>query len=512
MEEIESLKESHTKAIADLKETHGKAVQNYQKKIRGINLKVQRLTNLVTSLQADLETANQTIAEVEMTKTEYEAFLKDVPSQSDKQKIESIRKLRITNRQLTKKVNDSKKKIEEANEKCTAAVTVNSRNEMTLADYRNQLANLNSQLQSVTKRLSMYERQNTALQNKVKKFDQQKLDTQRNVAADKKETMKLAIENEEKKRQTKKELITHASNEKMREKDYDQLLKQQDRAARAKERQNRFRQVGDRVGGTNHLVINSGGGANSLAHETGLFGKLNSLLGDEDPLLDDAVYTYLETKFKDLIKGLVRKKQAILAGMDPRMNASTPTKRKQAPEVSTPETKRARPKNAAEALRMCPPGWDVFFDKKTEVFYYQEQGTGKLRNEPPYDHYQQPVVSPEGVAVCPSALPQNDIDCDNDDEINEAIDLLDSSTHGGKTTGLDDDDDDMKDDEGNENKNMEKNNNEQDFIENDINDDAISKGNGPENDFGISQTFKMPPSVIGCTLGQLSMDSDQNDD
>ena len=326
MEEIESLKESHTKAIADLKETHGKAVQNYQKKIRGINLKVQRLTNLVTSLQADLETANQTIAEVEMTKTEYEAFLKDMSSQSDKQKIESIRKLRITNRQLTKKVNDSKKKIEEANEKCTAAVTVNSRNEMTLADYRNQLANLNSQLQSVTKRLSMYERQNTALQNKVKKFDQQKLDTQRNVAADKKETMKLAIENEEKKRQTKKELITHASNEKMREKDYDQLLKQQDRAARAKERQNRFRQVGDRVGGTNHLVINSGGGANSLAHETGLFGKLNSLLGDEDPLLDDAVYTYLETKFKDLIKGLVRKKQAILAGMDPRMNVSTPTK------------------------------------------------------------------------------------------------------------------------------------------------------------------------------------------
>ena len=163
---------------------------------------------------------------------------------------------------------------------------------------------------------------------------------------------------------------------------------------------------------------------------------------------------------------------------------------------------------------MCPPGWDVFFDKKTEVFYYQEQGTGKLRNEPPTDHYQQPVVSPEGIAVRPSALHQNnfdDADGDDNNGINQVIDLLDSSLHEGKTTGLDDDNDDMKDNRDKQNKNMEENNNKEDLVENDINDDATSKGNSSENDFGISQTFKMPPSVIGCTLGQLSMDRDQND-
>ena len=170
----------------------------YQKRVKNVNQKSNRLTNLVAKLQADLDVANQAITEVEMTKTEYENFLKEVPSQSEKQKLETIRKLRVTNRQLSKKVNESKKKIEEANEKCSAAMTVNSRNEMTLANYRKQLADTNSQLMTAVKKLSRYEKQNSVLENKVKKFNQSKLDMQREVALKKKRTMELAIVNKKK--------------------------------------------------------------------------------------------------------------------------------------------------------------------------------------------------------------------------------------------------------------------------------------------------------------------------
>ena len=123
---------------------------------------------------------------------------------------------------------------------------------------------------------------------------------QEKIAANKKKTMELAIVNEEQKKEVKKELIMHQKNKKMRKKDYNQLLKQQNHAACTKEWQNYFRQIRN-LGRMNHFVINLGPSENSLATHTGQFGKMSTLFGKEGLLC-----CYIKTRFNVFVKGLVQ--------------------------------------------------------------------------------------------------------------------------------------------------------------------------------------------------------------
>ena len=56
--------------------------------------------------------------------------------------------------------------------------------------------------------------------------------------------------NIQEKKQADKELISYRNDEKIRLKNHDQLLKKKEKKEKQKERMNRFRHVGERMGGT----------------------------------------------------------------------------------------------------------------------------------------------------------------------------------------------------------------------------------------------------------------------
>ena len=242
--------------------------------------------------------------------------------------------------------------------------------------------------------------------------------------------MELEIEKEEKKSQKKKDEISHRVNETIRSRNHDALLKQRQKEQKLKERSNRFRECGERMGGTNILAVQPG-------HHAGV----STPIAFDDPNFDGAVESYLEGKASKLVKGIIRKHKAAMAAKSNKkkktgavVTPGSPSKAKGKPSASPASPPPRRPKSVVEALRMCPEGWACF--SVGDGFIFKNNSSGFITYDPPAAMMKPPPPSPVAVAQ-----PVADDDNDSAPEV-VADEVLETPM---KSTGLDDDDDDDDD-------------------------------------------------------------------
>ena len=312
------------------------------------------------------------------------------------------------------------------------------------------------------------------------------------VAANKTRQMELEIEKEEQKSRSKRNEISHRVNETIRSKNHDELLKRRAKEQKLRERANRFRECGERMGGTNVLAVQPGHHA-SVATPTAF----------DDPAFDHAVNSYLQGKASKLIKGLVRKHAAGMKGKQKkktRHSVVTPTAKDSRKRTAslTPTKPRRRPKTFAEAIRMCPDGWNVF-DIDGDIFFKNKDGLVLM--DPPEE-----ATSPVAVAAAAATPPKSPMplnDSDDDDDSAKSNDQVMVPT---KTTGLessDDDEDGNEDDDDDGSSKANKPLSDETNDEDDNGSDDDDK-NDEKNNFGISQSFNYD-------FDRAKSDDDDND-
>ena len=521
MKAMEVLLKDQENEIDGMKKERVEVVKKYQNKIKGLHAKIKSLTDLLAGLHSkidDLETKLSTAVSqhiiAKREKEETEKLIEDIPNMSDQQKAKTIRSLRSTNRNLTKN-------LTAAETKASAAVVQKAKNEMTLCEHRNEISRLKGlltkkieQVEKMSSTMEKMQKQIDAMTKKIKNYDEKKLESQVEVQQSKeRQTEQVAI-NIETKKNSEKELISHRNNEKIRLKNHDQLLKAQEKAEKKKERTNRFRLVGERMGGT---------GVEAMEN-TGHFDRMNAPIALNHPHVKNAMTSYVQTKTTQLINSIIAKRASYAAqqldDLEERAAAATPvtpsTPKKRKNRASGTKTKKKnRPTDIVDALEACPPGWSCIETKKG--FAYKNKTSGEVTFDPPsvVDSESESESEPEPVldfaARSPTVAVARTTTYDsgnyNDDDSSDDSKKKDSVV-GQKTTGMDDDadtsgsneNDNHDDDDGSSNAHRP------------ADDDNDDNKNSDDN-FGLSQSFVVPPGLFGFTRGASdNFNEDDGDD
>ena len=301
-------------------------------------------------------------------------------------------------------------------------------------------------------------------------------------------------------------MLSHKNNKKIHLKNHDQMLKDKEKADKARERANRFRAIGERMGGTGSLAVEN----------TGHFGKMDSPITLNHPLVKDAVNSYVQDKTMSLIKGIVAKHTTLankhledLCNDNDEPGVVTPVSTPKRQRHTSPPKKQKkkstphRPTNVIEALSMCPEGWSCF-EQGNNIFVFKNAKSGQITFDPPMmdlskDEDEEEILSPPAAAAVAKAFSTpNEKENDDDDDDDGAKPI---SCIGTKTTAMDE----AVDDEDN-----------QDVNSGDVNDDDHSDGTSNaqkplsfEKVYPLSQSFKAPPGLFN--FGESKNEKDNNE-